>query len=53
MKFFDEEISLSATFKRIYDNREEINERIEKLIEQWEKEDDEKCIIEYKIKRNG
>lgn len=48
MKFFDEEISLSATFKRIYDNKDEINKRIEKLIEQWEKEDDEKL---YKINK--
>ncbi|GAI99410.1 unnamed protein product [marine sediment metagenome] len=49
MKIGDEEISLSATFKRICDNRDEINERIEKLIEQWDKEDDEKCKIEYKM----
>lgn len=48
MKFFDGEISLSTTFKRIYDNRDEINEKIEKLIEQWEKEDDEKL---YKINK--
>ncbi len=53
MKFFDEEISLSATFKRIYDNRDEINERIEKLIEKWDKEDDEKCIMEYKMKKKN
>ena len=48
MKIGDEEISLSSTFKRICDNRKEINERIEKLIEQWEKEDDEKL---YKINK--
>ncbi len=48
MKYFDEEISLSATFKRIYDNKNEINERVEKLIERWEKEDDDKL---YKINK--
>lgn len=41
MKIGDEEISLSATFKRIYENRDEINKKIEELIKQWEKEDDE------------
>lgn len=50
MKIGDEEISLSATFKRICDNRDEINERVEKLIERWEKEDDDKL---YKIKIEG
>lgn len=53
MKIADEEISLSSTFKRICDNRDEINKRIEKLIEQWDKEDDEKCIMEYKMKRKN
>jgi len=41
VKIGDEEISLSAIFKRIYENRDEINKKIEELIKQWEKEDDE------------
>lgn len=41
MKIGDEEISLSETFKNIYNNREEINLRIDTLIKQWEKKDDE------------
>lgn len=42
MKFGNEEISLSETFRRIYENRDDINERIERMIEQWEKEDEER-----------
>jgi len=39
MKIGKQEISLSETFKRIYDNQDEINKRIETLIEQWDQED--------------
>lgn len=35
-------INLSNAFKHIYNNRKEINERIEKLIEKWEIEDEGK-----------
>ena len=34
--------NLSGTFKCIYDNKKEINEMIEKLIEKWEVEDEAK-----------
>ena len=34
------ELNLSGTFKYIYNNKKEINERIEILIENWEKEDE-------------
>ena len=33
-------LNLSGTFKHIYDNKKEINEKIEILIENWEKEDE-------------
>ena len=35
-------ISLSDTFRRIYEHQDEINAKIDKMVEQWEKEDDEK-----------
>ncbi len=41
MKIGKQEISLSETFKRIYDNKDEINKKIENQIKQWEKEDHE------------
>ena len=34
------ELNLSGTFKYIHDNRKNINEKIEILIEKWEKEDE-------------
>jgi len=37
-----EGISFSETFRRIYNNRKEINKKIEELIKQWEREDYEK-----------
>ena len=43
MKFGNDEVSLSDTFKRIYENRDEINKKIEKMIKQWKKEDIERA----------
>ena len=36
--------NLSEAFKKIYNNREEVNRRLEIMLEQWEKEDYEKII---------